>query len=164
MPSTDESLDLWTHFHKITTTKGRWKQVGSERKRMPLVVYWFVVFARIFSCSYLLVALHNCPIAQLHMCQPSRQDIGPRLRASPSSMSDPPPIKNIRFSQQPPFPPFLDIDHPLPLHSHSQALSATCFCIFLLVEIALRSFFSVSKENTPTFNKIYIVWLQQLTK
>ena len=103
MASTDESLDLWTHFHKITTTKGRWKQVGSERKRMPLVVYWFVVFARLFSCSYLL---HCSAIAQLHMCQPSRQDIGPRLRGSPSSMSDPPPIKNIRFSQQPPFPPF----------------------------------------------------------
>ena len=121
------------------------KRPLEERKRMPLVVYWFVVFARLFSCSYLL---HCSAIAQLHMCQPSRQDIGPRLRASPSSMSDPPPIKNIRFSQQPPFPPFLDIDHPLPLHSHSQALSATCFCIFLLVEIAVRSlFFSFEREH-----------------
>ena len=91
--------------------------------------------------------------AQLHMCQPSRQDIGPRLRASPSSMSDPPPIKNIRFSQQPPFPPFLDIDHPLPLHAHSLALSATCFCIFLLVEIAVRSwFFSFERAQANFFN------------
>ena len=151
MPSTDKSLDLWTHFHKITTTKGRWKQVGSERKRMPLVVYWFVVFARMFSCSYLL---HCTAIAQLHMCQPSRQDIGPRLRASPSSMSDPPPIKNIRFSQQPPFPPFWISTipcHYIPTHRPCLQLVSAFFFWF-----RSQSFhcFSVSKENAPTFNKI----------
>ena len=52
------------------------------------------------SLSLSLCSVDQCTIAQLHMCQPSRQDIGPRLRASPSSMSDPLPIKNIRFSQQ----------------------------------------------------------------